>query len=83
MNPDLTLLSDKDLENRFDVRCINAVSSKGRLITGANGKSTPNYSHLGTGYQAHLDSKFAGYDVVGPKKLHVLLAVPCVRITVM
>lgn len=57
-------LSDKDLPNRFDVRCINAVSSKDRLITGLNGKSTPDYSHLGNGYQDHLDTKFAGYDII-------------------
>ena len=57
-------LADKELSNRFDVRCINAVPTKDRLITGTKGKTIPDYSHLGTGYQAHLQTKFAGYDVV-------------------
>ena len=58
-------LEDKSIPVKFDVRTINGVSSKDRLIAASVvDKPCGDYSYLGDGYQDFVSSRYVSYDNV-------------------
>lgn len=59
----INMLRDKKIQSRFDVRCINGVSSKDRLYSGIKpNQETIDYSYLGADVQSFVNSNLYGFD---------------------